>query len=98
MVKVYPGRRALCATDATTGVALGIVAPKIGHAGPVPPALHGAMALHGAIANVDDARGKGPCLEQLEVDPLLQGREVRRARPQHHGVHEQPMLGFRMVV
>src|SRR5215217_103335 len=35
---------------------------------------------HGLVANIDDGRAKRPRLGELQVDPLVKGGEVRRAR------------------
>src|SRR5207249_1669105 len=37
-------------------------------------------------------RAKGPCLDELEVDPLVQGGEVRRASAQDDRTDEEPVL------
>jgi len=44
--------------------------------------------LHAPLANVDDARDKRLRLDQLQVDPLFQGREVMRAPAQYDRTDE----------
>src|SRR5665648_622465 len=48
--------------------------------------------LHAPVANVNDARAKRLCLDQLQVDLLVQGREVRRAPAQYDRTDEEPVL------
>ena len=47
---------------------------------------------HGPVANVDDARAKRPCLDELQLDSLVQGREVRRAAAEDDRADEEPVL------
>ena len=49
-------------------------------------------SLHAPVANVNDARAKRLRLDQLQVDPLIQGREVRRAAAQYDRTDEEPLL------
>src|SRR5439155_13937422 len=44
------------------------------------------------VAKVDDARAKRHCLDELQVDPLVQGRKVRRAPAQDDRADEEPVL------
>ena len=44
------------------------------------------------VANVDHAGAKRLCLDQLQVDPVVQGREVGRAAAQYDRTDEEPVL------
>ena len=47
---------------------------------------------HAPVADVNDARAERPGLDQLQVDPLVQGREVGRAPAQDDRTDEEPVL------
>jgi hypothetical protein len=48
--------------------------------------------LDALVADVDDPRAERPCLHEPQLDPLLQGRKVRRAAPEDDRADEQPVL------
>src|SRR5271156_265890 len=54
--------------------------------------IEGSATPHATVAKVDDPGTERPGLEQLELDPAIQGREVGCAAAQHDRVDEQPVL------
>src|ERR1700680_855582 len=44
------------------------------------------------VANVNNTRGKGLCLDQLQIDAVVQGREVGGAAAQDDRGDEKPVL------
>jgi hypothetical protein len=51
-----------------------------------------AVGFRPAVANVDNARAERPRLDELQVEPLSEWREVRSAASQHDGADELPVL------
>src|SRR5215210_2867139 len=45
-----------------------------------------------AVPEVDDLRPEGPRLDELETDPVLEGREERRAGAEDHRVDEEAVV------